>query len=670
MTDKPFRSLEPGAIIGGRYRILHDPPPAIGGFAEVYCAEELGDELNSKVAVKILKADRSCDPQLVDRFKQEGDILGSINARNVVRIRARVPHDDGRNCLIMDWLSGPTLLEYLKERPNDMTRFDLAEGMCRGIEVVHEKGLVHGDIKPSNIIIEEFDDGLHPVLIDFGVSWDAKRGTGTGYTLKYAAPEQLEGDCEIGKPVDIYSLGAVLFYLFSGQYYLDVPSDASDEQLKEHILNGTIQKLGPVIWHELRPISDSLEYLIRSMLARDPGERPDIAGVQQELKRIREVMEKPSPTTTATRSKLAKKRALVVRAAQYNEVSSSFEYHSMPLSEVGENRYMTPDLYWCPYASREIEIQILDKDSNFAHVAHVDASTVRQPFTITVTFNTDVRPDWQLDPGGHILRSYSRPLDSIMIPDVPSTRVDYPLDTDLLFILDGTMGKPEFDRAKGFIEAVVQFIEQNQRPVRLGLISYGEHPDYPKWARSDLAEMPEPMPFDSVAEFWSYLQYRLPEPGKFRVQDYCDALELALWQAATYDWVSRLRYLVVIGNSPPHPPGDLRALYKLLDWTSDQFKADLDWRDILPSLSQKEVRKYSVWVKPVSELPLTEGMREYASTVWAALNDLSGNRPEIFDEYSIKQELKRITEDIWGTDAHWQWRFEPEIRVPISHPCE
>ncbi len=63
--------MSPGAIIGGRYVSCTIPPPAIGGFAEVYCAEELGDELNSKVAVKILKADRSCDPQLVDRFKQE-----------------------------------------------------------------------------------------------------------------------------------------------------------------------------------------------------------------------------------------------------------------------------------------------------------------------------------------------------------------------------------------------------------------------------------------------------------------------------------------------------------------------------------------------------------------------------------------------------------------------
>ena len=188
-----------------------------GGMSVVYVAEQL--RLSRKVALKLLTTELGWDDQFRERFVRESQIAAAIDHPNIIPIYD-AGEADGLLYIAMRFVAGPDLKEVLKRDGIlgvGRTIFIL-EQVASALDAAHAHALVHRDVKPGNILLEESTD--HAYLTDFGVAKQttARGLTSTGHflgTVEYAAPEQIEG-----KPVDartdVYALGCVLYECLTG----------------------------------------------------------------------------------------------------------------------------------------------------------------------------------------------------------------------------------------------------------------------------------------------------------------------------------------------------------------------------------------------------------------------------------------------------------------------
>ena len=219
-TDEPgphaaataMSSRRPEAI--GKYRVIELIDD--GGQAEVYRAvhPELGKELAIKLARRPL--DGSDRASLIE----EGRLLAGLEHPNLVRV-----HDvgflDDRPFLVMEFVRGRNLQQFAEqERSGPRRAAALVAELAGVLSLAHRRGIVHYDIKPKNILVDERDE---PRLIDFGMArlrhaWSDGEGSSLGGTIAYMAPEQarLEAD-RIGPRSDLFALGGVLYFLLSGR---------------------------------------------------------------------------------------------------------------------------------------------------------------------------------------------------------------------------------------------------------------------------------------------------------------------------------------------------------------------------------------------------------------------------------------------------------------------
>ena len=205
--------LQPGDVLEGRYVI--DRPIARGGMSTVYRC--LDTRLDREVAAKVMDARYLDDDVFLNRFSREARAMAQLSHPNLVGV-----YDfsaDGEDVfLIMELITGGTLRELLAER-GPMPPHAVAEvmrGMLTGLAVAHDRGLVHRDIKPDNILIA----GDHTVkLADFGLvraASESNRSTDQIVgTVAYIAPEQVDGS-PLSLATDVYSAGIVLFELLTG----------------------------------------------------------------------------------------------------------------------------------------------------------------------------------------------------------------------------------------------------------------------------------------------------------------------------------------------------------------------------------------------------------------------------------------------------------------------
>ncbi len=197
----------------GRY--LLDGKVGRGGFGSVYRAWD--PVLEMPVALKILHR-RFSDDRLKERLVQEGRALGQIRHTNVVSV-LNVEQHDGRLGLVMEFISGETLdaLVARQGKLNEREASIIAEDVCRALEAVHAKDLIHRDVKARNIIREQAG---RIVLMDFGAGLPAnavqEKGRAVGTPL-YMAPETLAGQ-PASVASDVYSVGVLLFYLVTGRH--------------------------------------------------------------------------------------------------------------------------------------------------------------------------------------------------------------------------------------------------------------------------------------------------------------------------------------------------------------------------------------------------------------------------------------------------------------------
>jgi len=197
----------------GRYRIVGELDS--GGQALVYRA--VHPTLPRDVAIKIAH-----DPSSIDRSLLKGDaeLLCLLDHPNLVRVHDLDLHE-GRPFVVMEFVRGRNLQQVAEQSvPSPYQAAAWIAVIARALEYVHRCGVVHQDIKPKNILI---DESGRPRLIDFGVArwrnvWSEGQAGPSGGTLAFMAPEQARGESErVGAPSDIFGMGGALYYLLTGQ---------------------------------------------------------------------------------------------------------------------------------------------------------------------------------------------------------------------------------------------------------------------------------------------------------------------------------------------------------------------------------------------------------------------------------------------------------------------
>ncbi|HET9184275.1 MAG TPA: protein kinase [Candidatus Angelobacter sp.] len=256
----------PGSLLAERYRII--ALLGRGGMGEVYRADDL--TLGQPVALKFLPEEAAKDPGLLERFRAEVRISRKVSHPNVCRVYD-VGEVDGQTFFTMEYVDGEDLASLLRRigrLPNDKA-VDIARQLCAGLAAAHAKGVLHRDLKPANIML----DGRGQALItDFGLAALTDQAQGAEVrsgTPAYMAPEQLAGR-EVTERSDIYSLGLVLYEVFTGKRAFS--AETLGELLRSRSA-GTVSRPSSLV-KDMDPL---VERVILRCLENDPANRPESA---------------------------------------------------------------------------------------------------------------------------------------------------------------------------------------------------------------------------------------------------------------------------------------------------------------------------------------------------------------------------------------------------------
>jgi beta-lactam-binding protein with PASTA domain/tRNA A-37 threonylcarbamoyl transferase component Bud32 len=257
------QSVERDTIIDGRYRVIRRL--GAGGMADVYCAED--QQLGRRIALKLLYRHFAEDEQFVERFRREASSAAGLQHPNIVGIYDRGEWN-GTYYIAMEFIEGRTLKDVIRERgpaPPEAA-VDIVLQILRAARFAHQRGVVHRDIKPHNVLID--DEGRVKVT-DFGIARaGASDMTETGLimgTSHYLSPEQAQG-----KPVDarsdLYSIGIVLYEMLTGRVPFDAESPVA-VALKQ------VSEI-PVPPRELNPqVPPALDAVVLRAMEKDPARR-------------------------------------------------------------------------------------------------------------------------------------------------------------------------------------------------------------------------------------------------------------------------------------------------------------------------------------------------------------------------------------------------------------
>lgn len=228
-----------------------------GGMATVY--RGMQRSLNRPVAIKVLSATLSDNPSIIKRFERESLIIARLNHPNIIHVIDRGMTSKGRPVFVMEYVEGVNLADAIRDRLfNFNEKVDIAVQICKGVAYAHKFDVIHRDIKPANVIIDK--EGFAR-LLDFGIASFFKADNESASdetrlilgTEAYMAPEQHQGIAMTSCLSDIYSIGVVMYELFTGQLpsLHPVPLSAFDAS-----------------------ISPELDRLVMQCIERDPKARP------------------------------------------------------------------------------------------------------------------------------------------------------------------------------------------------------------------------------------------------------------------------------------------------------------------------------------------------------------------------------------------------------------
>src|SRR6202140_1162380 len=254
----------PGTMLAERYRIVG--LLGKGGMGEVYRADDL--KLGQPVALKLLPDHLLSDGAALARFHREVRVARQVSHKNVCRVYD-IGEVDGRHFLSMEFIKGEelsSLLRRIGRLPQDKA-VQIARQICAGLAAAHDVGVLHRDLKPENVMIDGdgnariLDFGLAGLMEEFGDD-EIRAGTPA-----YMSPEQIEGQEQTIKS-DIYSLGLVLYELFTGKRAFDATT--LHELIKLRRSDATPTTPTSIV-KDLDPV---VEKVIDRCIQKDPSLRP------------------------------------------------------------------------------------------------------------------------------------------------------------------------------------------------------------------------------------------------------------------------------------------------------------------------------------------------------------------------------------------------------------
>jgi hypothetical protein len=277
LADLREPRANPGALTGvllGHY--LVGEVLGRGGMGEVYRGEHV--TLHRMVAIKVLPRDLAEREESRVRFEREARVVAAFKHPNIVNVFDFGEYE-GMFYMVMEFLDGDELGDLLKSRgvmPLAEAHPILSE-IADALDYAHGQGLVHRDVKPSNVMMQKLSDGRRwAVLMDFGIAKIVSGSsgltqTGTMGTLDYMAPEQIMSAREVDQTADVYSLGVLAFQMLTGE----LPFKGSNPG---QVLYGHLQKPPPDP-RELAPnMPPSVALALQKALAKSPEERFQTAG--------------------------------------------------------------------------------------------------------------------------------------------------------------------------------------------------------------------------------------------------------------------------------------------------------------------------------------------------------------------------------------------------------
>jgi serine/threonine protein kinase len=256
-----------------------------GAMGVVYAADD--ETMGRRVAVKVMMADLEDEPETRERFYREARVTGQLVHRNIVTVYD-LGEDYGRPYIVMELLRGVPLGEYL-QRPDARsldTKIDLMLQICEGLQVAHERGVIHRDIKPNNLFVQ-LDGSLK--ILDFGVARLATSTlTANGFlvgTPEYMSPEQAMGRT-VDARSDVFSAAAVCYFIVTGR-----PPFGSQDLPK--VLNAVMFN-PPAPFNEGEAPEALAEVLLKA-LEKDPARRHrSCSEMAAELEKVRRVRDSTS----------------------------------------------------------------------------------------------------------------------------------------------------------------------------------------------------------------------------------------------------------------------------------------------------------------------------------------------------------------------------------------
>ena len=353
-------SLLPGSQLG-RYEVLEQI--GRGGMATVFRA--LDPRLKRDVAVKVLPSYVSENPTLVDRFSQEAQSVARLDHPNIITVHD-YGEDKGFTYIVMEYLTGGTLRDRLDRKISPQEALEFLDPLARALDYAHGQGIVHRDVKPSNVLLDS--DG-NPKLSDFGL---ARVLEGSAYltqentvlgTADYMSPEQALGRAADHRS-DLYALGIVLYQALLGRtpFHADTPSAT----LMAHI-------------HEPAPLPTSLDpdfdsrlaAILLKALAKDPDDRHQSAGelaravastVQVSSERL-DISDQPTRIETSPSDPVKVEKTSEQESTQSAAAAGQVSLNQARLLAIQHSRDDT-DFYGPGYAGKSLVWEVISQEDN------------------------------------------------------------------------------------------------------------------------------------------------------------------------------------------------------------------------------------------------------------------------------------------------------------------
>jgi beta-lactam-binding protein with PASTA domain len=277
-------------LVDNRYNIVK--PLGSGGMADVFLAHD--NILDRDVALKVMSTRYAGDDEFVERFKREAQSAAALSHPNIVSIFDRGASEDGTYYIAMEYLPGGTLKDRIMRKGALQARTAAAVALqiAEALRCAHERGVIHRDIKPHNILITESGDVK---VTDFGIARAASSSTMTRTgsilgTAHYISPEQAMGE-PVGPASDLYSLGVVLYEMLTGElpYDADTPLGIAMKHVNGHLRPP--KAVDPSIPAGINAVTCRL-------LAKDPEDRyASDAELIEDLERVGAGLEPANATT-------------------------------------------------------------------------------------------------------------------------------------------------------------------------------------------------------------------------------------------------------------------------------------------------------------------------------------------------------------------------------------